>query len=147
MAKGKSLTTLQKDVINDLFSGKKGEQKVLRDHKVSETLFSRWLKDSDFMSEMGRRILWCQVQSELILSRSKSNAAKKLVKLSKFDSKETGSKETARKACLDILKMSGAVDKSVVDANKEKSGEEMAPELAGRVLAAMANAKRGGDAR
>ena len=145
MARGNCLTKLQKDVINDLFSGKKGAQKILRDHEVSGTLFSRWLNDSIFMSEMGRRILWCQVQSELILSRNKSKAAKKLIKLSKFDSKETASKEIARKACLDILKMPGVVDKSVVDSDKEKSSEEMAPELAGRVLAAMAAATRGGD--
>ncbi|MHC4213246.1 MAG: hypothetical protein ACYSWP_07745 [Planctomycetota bacterium] len=92
------------------------------------------------MSEIMDRIEWCQTECEMILSRNKPKAAQKLVELAAKESKET-----ARKACIDIINMTGVVDKSVVDADKEKPAEEMAPELAGRVLAAMATAKCGGD--
>jgi hypothetical protein len=138
MAKGKCLTKLQKEVINDLFSGEKDEQEVLSSRNVGGVTFERWFNNPRFVLEIKRRVQW----SELMLLRNKALASKQLAKLIK--SKST-SGETARKACLDILKMSGVVDKSVVDADKEKPTEEMAPELAGRVLAAMATAKRGGD--
>ena len=142
MAVQKNLAKRKMKVIDDLFSEKDDKHDVLDHHKVSHLIFDRWLNDSLFMSEMKRRVRWCQVQSKLILARSKSKAAEELVKLT-----TSGNKEAARKACLDIINMSGVDDKSVVDSDKEKSGEEMAPELAGRVLAAMASAKRGGDGK
>lgn len=137
MEKRKCLTNRQISVIEDLFSGKKDDQDVLREHNVGRTVFNRWLNNAKFISEIERRVQW----SELMLSRNKALASKKLVDLT-----ESESAETARKACIDIINMTGVVDKSVVDADKEKSAEEMAPELAGQVLAAMAIAKRGGDA-
>ena len=71
-----------------------------------------------------------------MLSRNKSVASKQLVALTK-----SKSAATARKACLDTLKMTGVVDKSGTDADKENSAGELSPELAGLVLAAMAAAK------
>jgi hypothetical protein len=136
MGKGKTLVKRQKEVINDLFSGGKGEQEVLRKHNVSGALFERWLNDSAFISEIKRRVRW----SELMLLRNKALASQQLVKLSNCDSHAT-----ARKACLDILRMKGVVDISGAGGDKEKSEGDLTPELAGRILAAMATAKRGGE--
>ena len=138
MVKGKYLTKLQRDVINDMFSGEKDEQKILSDRNVGGVTFERWFNNPRFVLEIERRVQW----SELMLLRNKALASKQLAGLIKSDS---ASAETARKACLDILKLSRVVDKSDVVGDKEKSEGELTPELAGRVLAAMASAKRGGD--
>ncbi len=154
MAMGKYLTPRQREIIDDLFDAdqdeiqdenegeKQDKSKFFVKNKLSRVIFNRWLKDSLFMSEIMDRMEWCQKECELILSRNKPKAAKKLVGLA-----AKATTETARKACIDIINMTGVVGKSVVDADMEKSGEEMAPELAGRVLAAMDTAKRNGDAK
>ena len=138
MAIQKTSVKRQREVINDLFSGEKGNQEVLRDHNVSGALFERWLNDSSFISAIELRVRW----SELMLLRNKVLASEQLVVLSKCNSHAT-----ARKACLDILRMKGVVDISGEGGDKEKSEGELTPELAGRILAAMATAKRGGDAK
>ncbi len=138
MAKGKCLTKLQKEVIEELFDGEKDEQKILSDRKVGGVTFERWFNNPRFVLEIERRVQW----SELMLLRNKALASKKLVVLT-----ETKSAETARKACLDILKLSRVVDISGAVGDKEKSSSELTPELAGRVLAAMARAKRDGDVK
>ena len=131
------LTKKQLVVIEDLFAGELDEQKILEKHKVNRRLYDKWLADENFTEEFERRLKLAHRQSELIIARYATVAAAKLVQLT-----ESENQETARKACLDIINYlrPGATTTSVSEEKPE--GErlpELPPELAGRLLAALAS--------
>jgi len=94
------LTTKQLGVLNDLFFGGLDEGAVLEKHKVRRRTYDRWFLDDFFRGEFCRRVERLVNQSRFIVARYSAYAATKLVEL-------TGSKkeETARKACVDIIKL------------------------------------------
>ena len=138
MAKRKRLSKRQLAVIDDLFAGQFDEQAVLGRHKVSRNTYNRWRAGGGFDEELSRRIASAQRQSELIIARYSVVAAAKLVQLT-----ESEKEETARKACLDIISLPkltarqpDPADKTQTDA--EKRFEQLPPETAGKLLAALA---------
>ena len=138
MSKTTKLTKRQCAVLDDLFVGKLDEQKVLDKHKVSRTLYHRWLADERFAAALEQRIVHSYRQSRVILARCAAQAADHLVGLA---GSEKG--ETARKACLDIISLhspSRADDKQAPAATQkpDPSTPQLSPETASRLLAALA---------
>lgn len=131
----------QRLVIDDLFESGLAEAEVLAKHKVRVNTFRKWLRAGPFAQELSFRIESARRQSELLIARYAPVAAAKLVALA-TDSKE----ETARKACLDIITTLDSrcsipdARRSMPDANIESRAEQLSPETASRLLAALAGA-------
>jgi hypothetical protein len=134
MPNNQRLTKRQREVIDDLFAGQISEQQVLDNHKVDRRLYDKWLADENFTDEFDRRVVAARRQSELIIARYAAFAAAKLVQLT-----ESENQETARKTCLDIIGLlrPSSADSAQRPASSE-SPDELPPELASRLLAALA---------
>jgi hypothetical protein len=133
-------TTRQLAVIEDLFTAELDEREVLEKHGVKPSLYRRWLADERFMEYLERRIAQAYHSSRLTLARYASLGANKLVELTGCDQKET-----ARKACLDILypQSPTAVDHASSRDTPEASEDarptsNLPPETASRILAILA---------
>lgn len=137
--KTNGITKKQRDVIDDLFAGEANEQQILKKHKVNRRLYDKWLMDENFTNEFDRRLESARRKSDLIIARFAYLAASKLALLT-----ESENQETARKACLDIISLlrkdKPASQDETAD-NSENHPAELPPELAGRLLAALANAE------
>jgi hypothetical protein len=138
MAKRKQLTKRQLSVIEDLFSGQLSEQGVLDKHNVSRNIYNNWQADDNFAKEFAERIDSVCRQGQLIIARYAPLAAAKLVQLT-----ESENQETARKACLDIISLPKWPVKEVErSGGSEKAGQQLSPETAGRLLAALAKTEQ-----
>ena len=133
----KCISKKQLKVIEDLFDGNMDEAEVLKKHKVSNRLYSKWLVDEVFSGELRFRIESGQRQSELLIARYMPSAAVKLVGLTASEKEET-----ARKSCLDIisfpLSLGQSREESVSDRNESNPEAGLSPALAGKLLAALA---------
>jgi hypothetical protein len=139
MSNPKHLTKKQRDVLDDLFDGGADEQEILARHNISRRTYEKWLAEEIFVAEFDRRLASARRRSDLIIARFAYVAASKLALLT-----ESESQETARKACLDIIGLLRKDKPSSQDQNADNPDNppvEMAPEIAGRLLAAMANAE------
>jgi len=126
----RKLSKKQLRVIEELFAGALGEQAVLDKYKISRKTFNRWLADERFVEQFNERVEKSFRQSRLIIARYAPLAAAKLVELTASDKEET-----ARKACLDIISMHTIPHKSD---ERQVTGDEISPETASKILAALA---------
>lgn len=138
----KQLRKRQLAVIDDLFSGELDEQTVLLKHNLSRNVYSKWLAEEQFNAELSRRIAGARFQSEFLIARYSLAAAAKLVQLT--DSEKA---ETARKACLDIISLPSASAKRTEQSSKPETAstqpaQQLPPETASRLLAALAEEKQ-----
>jgi hypothetical protein len=134
MPNAKRLTKRQTAVIDDLFAGVDNEERILKRHRVKRRLYDKWMSDENFVAEFERRIQSARRQGELILARFASVAVAKLVALM-----ESENQETSRKACLDIINLLRPNPESKPQEQAEPEQlQELAPELAGRLLEALA---------
>lgn len=127
----KRLTKKQLDVINDLFEGRRGEFDVIRKHKISTHIYRKWLTDKQFIDELRFRAESSKRQSEMIIANHAPAAAVKLIGLTESDKEET-----ARKACLDV--MANPTTTKTAKEKPEIAQESISPEVAGKLLAALA---------
>jgi hypothetical protein len=147
MSKSKKQNRRQLAVLEDLFAGALEEQEVLEKHHVSPSLFERWLADERFAERFERRIAHAHRQSRIILAQCAPAAAAKLTQLT-----QSKNEETARKACLDIIALDTPAGRqgspeAQSDPRSTLSSNNLSPEAAGRLLAALARGepKTGGD--
>ncbi len=134
MSKVKTVTKKQRAVIEDLFAGAGEEQQVLDRHKVSRRVYEKWQTDEFFLLEFDTRLQGLRRQSEMIIARYATVAAAKLVQLT-----ESQNAETARKACLDIINLLRPnTEREPAEPTDSESAPELLPELAGRLLKALA---------
>ena len=143
MGRRKYLRSNQTAVLDDLFSGEFDEQAVLDKHKVTRSTYNKWLADKRFAEEFSRRIACAYRQSEALIARYSVVAAAKLVQLTESDRPEM-----ARRACLDIISLprqeAQRISLSVkTDSIAGKRTRQLSPEVAGRLLAALAEEKSG----
>jgi hypothetical protein len=139
VAKIEPLNAKQLAVIDDLFEDKK-EQEILKNHNLSRKLFEKWLADKGFIDHLDERKVWEYRRCELILARKARDAVTKLVKLT-----ESNHKETARKACLDIITMRANLSEGVQASNDNRKPQTeslpFSPEIAGKLLGVLAEEK------
>jgi hypothetical protein len=140
--KKKTLSKRQLRLIEELFESGLDEASVLSRLGVSRGLFRKWLADEAFAAELQFRLDSARRQSRLIIARYAPVAAAKLVALT-----ESQGQETARKACLDIISLPFANDESGDKSASQQapagdSHEQLSPELASRLLAALANEEK-----
>ena len=142
MAKMKQLSKRQLAVIKDMFSGELDEQSVLDKHKVSRNVYNKWLADECFAEQFSERIASAHRQSAALIARYAPLAAAKLVQLT-----ESENQETARKACLDIISVPKVAAERPEQSSKPQTtstqpAQQLPPETASRLLAALAEEKR-----
>ena len=146
MPKEKSLTKKQYSVIEDILNGL-DEAEIIQKHKISFTVYHKWLGDPDFARCMDNRISFAYRKSDAYLAKSSYTAASYLVKLA-----GSGSTETARKACLDIIAMQKQINTKQNKDNEEtldktsqnnehKEQQQLSSEAASKLLAALAEEK------
>jgi hypothetical protein len=123
------LTKKQKLFLADFTGGKCTVFELLERQKVALWVYRRWLCNLLFVEEMNARIESARQNSQILLTQSAPTAAETLAKLAQSEG------ETGRKACLDILKLSG---------QDEEAGEigeptvEVSDEQAEKILEIMA---------
>jgi hypothetical protein len=131
----KRLSKKQMDVLNDLFEANLDEYEVLKKHKISTHIYRKWLADKQFFDELCFRAESSRRLSEMIIAKHAPAAAVRLIGLTESDKEET-----ARKACLDVMALP-----ATTNTKKEKpeiAQENISPEVAGRLLAALARETR-----
>ena len=143
MGRRKRLTQKQLTVLDDLFNSDLDEQVVLDKHKVRRSTYDRWLEDKLFAEQFKQYVNGLKRQGELLLAKYSCLAAAKLVQLT-----ESKNQETARKACLDIMSVPKVVDKETQastepQSNPEKQAQQLPPQTASKLLAALAEEKGG----
>ena len=141
MSKEKRLSAKQLAVIEDLIEGKLTEPEILKKRNLSRKLYGKWLADETFIRQLDKRAEWEYRKSSFELARSARDAVSSLVKLT---NSEKG--ETARKACLDIIKISADClsDRQSAQVDNPAQDSESPPftqETAGKLLAVLAEAK------
>lgn len=142
MVNAKPLSAKQLAVIEDLLLGEAEEQAILENHNISRKLYDKWLADESFIEHLDRWMVWEYRRGELMLACSVRKAVSNLMELTK--SKQS---ETARKACIDIITISGNClshrQSAQVD-NPASSPEspQFTSETAGKLLAVLAEAKK-----
>ncbi len=104
------LTKKQRDLIDALADGKTPSE-AIAECNVTPAVFRRWLGGEAFAAEMAVRQDIARRQSKLMLAKSATEAAANLIGLLKAEQPET-----ARKACLDVLALTGT------QAKKETAG-------------------------
>jgi hypothetical protein len=139
MGRRKYLRSNQTAVLDDLFSGEFDEQAVLDKHKVTRNTYNKWLADKRFAEEFSRRIACAYRQSEALIARY---SAVKLVQLTESDKPET-----ARRACLDIISLPRQEAQKIsvlvkAESSAGKQTRQLSPEVASRLLAALAESKK-----
>jgi len=92
----------QRAFLDSLFYEGLDEQAALEKHRIGRGTYERWFGSELFREEFGRRIEKLAGQGRLIVARYSVFAAAKLVELT-----ESEKDETARKACVDIIKLLG----------------------------------------
>jgi hypothetical protein len=143
MTTSKQLSRRQLAVMEELFAGTLDEQAVLDKYKVGRKLYNRWLAEPAFAEQIERCVAAANRQSALLVARHAPSAARKLVQLAEMDKGET-----TRKACLDIISMhsppTGAERRGAKDEKRgakdegRRTGDDLSPETATRLLAALA---------
>lgn len=131
----------QAAVLDDMFSGQFDEQAVLEKHKISRNVYSNWLSRKAFTEAFNRRIALAHLQSRALIARYASLAAAKLVQLT-----ESEKEETARKACLDIIRLPKVPFTIDADGCEELANNLIVPQLpmetASKLLATLAETKK-----
>ena len=98
--KTQKLSKRQINVLNGLFSGDLTLNDILKSCRVSQITYYDWLSDSLFMSAFDSRIDSARVILTATLAAYSQAALLSLVNLTRSEKTET-----ARKACLDIVKL------------------------------------------
>ena len=98
--KTKKLSSRQINVLDGLFTGELTLNEILKSCRVSQITYSDWLSDPFFMSAFDKRIDSGRAVLTSTLSAYSQAALLALVNLTRSEKTET-----ARKACLDIVKL------------------------------------------
>ncbi len=139
MYKSRQSVQKQRAVIEDLFTSELEEAEILKKHGVKPALYQKWLTDEQFLEHFERRLVQAHHASRVALARYASLAAGRLIELTMCDQKET-----ARKACLDIIYPQNpdtvvrASARDPGEANEDVRATNLSPETAGRILAILA---------
>lgn len=136
MAQKKQLTKKQLSLLDDLFSDDADTEQVLKEHKITASVFNQWQSEKNFAAEFDNRIAVMYRQSELIIAKYATLAAAKLVQLT-----ESESQETARKACLDIIQLPKMLAKKQATAQPDDQPEDvvkLSSKNASKILAVLA---------
>jgi hypothetical protein len=140
MSKVKNISQTQLGVIKDLFAGQLEEEEVLKKWRVRRQTYNRWHTMSNFTSEYKRRLKQAKLEGERIMAKYSNVAASKLVALTQSEKEEI-----ARKASLDVINYFSRKPKSRSSSKSEPEAEklpDLPPEVASRLLAALAQSKK-----
>ena len=140
LAKNKNVKKLSKrqiEVIDELYDGINNEMEVIKKFGISRNVYRKWLTDKKFTDELAFRFDSARRQSEMIIAKYASTAAVKLVELA-----ESEKDETARKACLNIMEHPISINQKAEKVQRKTVQGNISPEVAGRLLAALAKENR-----
>lgn len=114
--KTKKISSRQMRVLDGLFTGELTLNEVLKKCRVSQITYYDWLSDSMFMSAFDKRIDSARAVMLATLAAYSQAALLSLVNLTRSEKTET-----ARKACLDIVKL------VQVERDEQTSKEDISP--------------------
>ena len=114
--KTKKVSSRQMRVLDGLFTGELTLNEVLKKCRVSQITYYDWLSDSMFMSAFDKRIDSARAVLTSTLAAYSQTALLSLVNLTRSEKTET-----ARKACLDIVKL------VQVERDEQNSKEDISP--------------------
>jgi len=142
--KTQKLSKRQINVLNAMFSGDLTLNDILKSCRVSQITYYEWLSDSFFMAAFDKRIDSARAVLTSTLAAYSQAALLSLVNLTRSEKTET-----ARKACLDIVKLVQN-EKDEQDAKFEipnvprlSVGQEvLSPEQSSSILNALAEGSR-----
>jgi len=142
--KTQKLSKRQINVLNAMFSGDLTLNDILKSCRVSQITYYEWLSDSFFMAAFDKRIDSAKAVLTSTLAAYSQAALLSLVNLTRSEKTET-----ARKACLDIVKLVQN-EKDEQDAKFEipnvprlSVGQEvLSPEQSSSILNALAEGSR-----
>ena len=140
----KKLSSRQINILNAMFSGDLTLNDILKSCRVSQITYYDWLSDSLFMAAFDKRVDSARAVLTSTLSAYSQAALLALVNLTRSEKTET-----ARKACLDIVKLVQE-EKDEQDAKFEipnvprlSVGQEvLSPEQSSSILNALAEGSR-----
>lgn len=140
----KKLSSRQINILNAMFSGDLTLNDILKSCRVSQITYYDWLSDSLFMAAFDKRVDSARAVLTSTLSAYSQAALLALVNLTRSEKTET-----ARKACLDIVKLVQD-EKDEQDAKFEipnvprlSVGQEvLSPEQSSSILNALAEGSR-----
>lgn len=96
-------------LFKDILSARYDLVSLARRHKLAPVELSDWIAAAKNRRVLERLCLMADVQAQLLLSRYRMLAATRLIKLATEETgdepKGKGSGDTARRACVDLLKM------------------------------------------
>lgn len=127
------LSPRQLEVIDELCIAELSEAKILEKYGISYTIYRRWLSMENFSEEMDFRMGAARRQSQFIVAKFASHVASKLIELT-----ESEKEETARKACVDIIRMPAIVSGLNQKEEHDSSEVPITQETATRILASLA---------
>jgi len=139
--KTKKLSKRQINVLDCLFTGELTLNEILKKCRVSQNTYYEWLSDPFFLSAFDTRIDSAKAILTATLSAYSQSALLSLVNLTRSEKTET-----ARKACLDIVKLVQD-EKDEKDSNLDISpvpklafgGKPLTQEESSTILNALAN--------
>lgn len=131
-------------VLDGMFAGDQTLNEVLKKCRVSQSTYYDWIGESLFMSAFDRRIDSARAVLQSTLAAYSQTALLALVNLTRCEKTET-----ARKACLDIVKLvqneeeeqvKQALRLNVMPLPKlDFQGKELTPEQSSSILSALAS--------
>jgi len=125
------ISSRQNKVLQALAEGQTGSDICTR-MGVRPGSINRWMKDKLFRAELASRIEASRQMGNILLIRCMPDAAENLASLMKDENAET-----ARKACVDVLKLQNLLTQHK-NTQADKAPAEMDPKLAERLLKALA---------
>ena len=127
------LTKGQRKFIEALCEGK-GVEEISMELGIHKANMKRWLGEEAFVDELAFKIDSCKRQGHLILARCLPAAAARLASLM-----ESENAETARRACMDLVKLFSGAELKVNEAVRD---EEMDGDTAAKIVKALREGRK-----
>ena len=124
----------RKRMISDLLDGQHDIAAFARKHRLTLAQLVEWISEPDNQRTLLSMCMLADVQTQLLLSRYRSLAASRLIRLA---TEEEGSADVSRRACVDLLKLE--MKRAAVGIAAAQSGETTDDTLRDLLYAKMAD--------
>lgn len=119
--------------LEDILTNRLSVETAMAKNSVSGELLKRWFSSPVFLQTLAKDTELAAKRADILISQNRITAAEKLVSLTNCDKEET-----ARKACLDIIELTGKPE----NAEDKNTTPVFSPETAEKLLKILANEKQ-----
>jgi translation elongation factor EF-Ts len=125
-----SVTKKQKDFLTEIIDNRLTVEEAMKKGRINQITLRKWFSSQPFIIELAKRIECLVKRADMLISQHRLTAVERLLRLT-----DSEKEETARKACLDILKLTSS-GKSTA---KEPDMPSFSPQTAAKLLEILAN--------